>query len=717
VLVVITILRNSVLLAAVALFAGGSQTSVFASEDPVPPPPDVQTVTVNKDVPGGNVVTNWTDGIASFSVQRSESPNFLAPTNLTYVTRGTLGGPVSDPVLNDGKSYYYLVTDSNASAQVYSITNAAGIGFYQGETLSIDGTGFDPSCANDTVHFDGGDQATLLSCSSTQIQAEIPARAVSGSVIVVSPNGVSTRQTKLFALGLRTNTVRQAQTHINVDANHNLFACDETLSFNRIWRIDGTTGASSECANIGNPIGLPRSGSKLYAGTESISPNNVGSVRELDVSCSPLVNWGTTGTATTDPVYARAMALDPSGNNPGYVFLLDHAGDRIRRRQNGANLDTMWLTNLGLGGTSAGASDPAGFTFNNAGQFFFTASPSKIEQYSAAKALVQEFTSADGLSRPAQVVFDEAQTLWVANRDANNVLRIRTDPMNKLVRQKISGVTAPRGLAFDRDPVTNNAVMYVADQTEVYRFRVYDSVHLNVKVLNEALVSPSGVRTSQADFQARVVRDANFAADAFKQCGIEVVLDGVTFIADPNAAANGGDGSVLRDGATALTTEENILLGTSRSPNSFAVNLYYVHHFAEPNPLPPPMQRTAVLNGFTYTNDYFTGIPNNRTGIIVARFTAPFGMPGGALVGGAIDSTDGHELGHFLLDQFANTVGPGEHWGPQVGQPGCTPAQDPMGYRFNLMRGSGCATRWTITPAECTNILTNLDESAYVEQF
>ena len=215
---------------------------VLADENPVARPPEVQTLTVNKDVPGGNVVLNWSDGVAPFSVRRSESPNFSAPTNLTYVTRSTLGGPVNDAVLNDGKAYYYLIGDTNAATQVNSITNTAGAGFFEGEHMLLDGVGFDSNCANDTVFFDDGTEAVLVACSTTQIEAEIPSHVVSGSVTVLSPNGVSTRQTKLYAMGLRTNTPRQAQTHINVDASNNLFVADQTTGFNRIWKINFRKG-------------------------------------------------------------------------------------------------------------------------------------------------------------------------------------------------------------------------------------------------------------------------------------------------------------------------------------------------------------------------------------------------------------------------------------------------------------------------------------------
>jgi hypothetical protein len=143
-----------------------------ADEDPVLPPPDVQTLTLSKDGPGGNVVLNWTDGVSPFSVQRSQSPDFSAPTNLAYVTTSTPSGPANDPVLADGQTYYYLVSDANAASQIYTITSPAGAGLFEGEQAVINGTGFDSNCANNVVFFD--DATEVTSVGSGNSGTEVP---------------------------------------------------------------------------------------------------------------------------------------------------------------------------------------------------------------------------------------------------------------------------------------------------------------------------------------------------------------------------------------------------------------------------------------------------------------------------------------------------------------------------------------------------------------
>lgn len=672
-----------------------------ATEDPIPPPPEVQTVVVTKDVPNGNVVLNWSDGVSPFAVLRSETPIFEGSPTLTYVTRSTAGGPVTDNVLADGRIYFYLVTDANTVATVYSITTPTATA-YEGQTMTIDGAGFSSTCADNTVFFDNGTAAVLTSCSPTQIQAEIPAHAVSGNVVVQGPKGTSQPQKRLFAVGLAANPAKDTLAHIAVDTNHNLFIADQGAS-DRIWKIDFTSGAASTCTTFGNPVGLPRNeNGKFNFGNDTWSSANGGTIRELDPAACTFTTWGTSGTATTDPVDPRALAYDKSGANNTWTFVLDHWGDRIRKKGNGPGLDTTWLTGLGLGGDTAAASRPAGLAFNTGGEFFFTAQ-SNIRHYNASKALVQSFTPTDGLNHPGQIETEGPQTLWVANRDANNVLRIRTNPADKLVRVKVSGVTAPRGVALDRDPVTDEPWVYVADQKEVYRFRVYDTVHLDVKVLQEALTSPSGTVTSQATFEARVRRDLAKATAVYRQCGVDVAIDRVVFIPDPNGQAGQVDAATSCAGLP--TTAEQAVLGASRSTNPLAINVYYIRNYLQGG-------QTVGVNGTAYSNDCWATL-NNQTqgGVMISRFSSY--TLGGALTGGAIDNTTAHEVGHFLLDNF-NNGGPGnqEHYGT-----GCA-SGDPK--RFRIMHGSGCSERHKLTAgpgSECENIMTNPDESVFVERF
>jgi hypothetical protein len=134
--------------------------------------------------------------------------------------------------------------------------------------------------------------------------------------------------------------------------------------------------------------------------------------------------------------------------------------------------------------------------------------------------------------------------------------------------------------------------------------------------------------------------------------------------------------------------------------------VYYIHNFVDTGN-PPIIQ---AVNGFTYTNDYSTdgGSPIDnlmRSALVMARYSTANGSSG------AIDTTLTHEMGHFLLDNFADQIGPGEHHGS-----GFCGAGAPLS-NF-LMYKNGCFNRWTITPDEKTNMRTNTDEGAvFVELF
>jgi hypothetical protein len=677
----------------------------------------MSTLTVNKDILNGAVVLSWTDGTATFAVERNEGANFLAPTNLTYVTRSTAGAPISDFILNDGKTYFYLVSDANSPTDVYSVAAAAATA-YEGQSLTIDGVGFASVCADDRVFFDGGVEGAITSCSATQIVATIPTPSISGRIVVSTPKGTSKARRQNYAIGLASNPARQNLAHLAVDTNHNVFLCDQGTN-DRVWKLDYASGALSQCGStFGDPVGLPRNELGTFnASTHSTSTASGGSVRAIDPASCSVAIWGLSGTGGSDPVDPRALAYDKSGANDGWTFVLDHTGDRIRRRGNMSGLDTMWLTGLGLGGDTAAASNPAGMTFNSAGEFFFTAQ-STIKHYNASRSPIQTFTSAIGLNHPAQIETDSTDGLWVANRDGNNVVKIRTTPLpaSPKSRIKVAGITSPRGLALDTDPTTNDGWLYVADQTNVYRFRVYDSIRLDVKVLNESL----GPGDTQESVRAEIADQVEQAKAAFTQCGIDIVLENISFINDPNARGGVVRTQTTRTGAhcPVLASDEQVILQSSRASDTRVINVYYAKYLEEPDAPFSSTLRPAWRAGATYTNDCFTGMNNEALGgVIATRFHRPFV---GTQISKAIGRTIlAHEVGHFVLDQYVQPGFADEHRGGGE-DPAGNPAQcTGLPNERYLMFGTACGgIRLTKgAGSECENIRTNTDEGLFVELF
>ncbi len=74
--------------------------------------------------------------------------------------------------------------------------------------------------------------------------------------------------------------------------------------------------------------------------------------------------------------------------------------------------------------------------------------------------------------------------------------------------------------------------------------------------------------------------------------------------------------------------------------------------------------------------------------------------------GGAIDRTLGHELFHFIMDNY-NNGGTAEH----------TPATPVSTYGDRLMFPQGVLGATDVDPGECNDMLTNTDETEFVERF
>jgi hypothetical protein len=64
-------------------------------------------LTARKDGPGGAVVLEWTGGVSPYTLRRSEDAPFSGPVDILVDEQAVTSH--ADPVLGDGRSYYYLV--------------------------------------------------------------------------------------------------------------------------------------------------------------------------------------------------------------------------------------------------------------------------------------------------------------------------------------------------------------------------------------------------------------------------------------------------------------------------------------------------------------------------------------------------------------------------------------------------------------------------------
>jgi hypothetical protein len=129
----------------------------------------------------------------SFNGQAA-TPIAMSATQITVaVPGGATNGPVS--VTAPGGTAVSAMSFIATSAAAPTISGVSPSPAGQGATITIAGTGFDPSPSRDKV-FINGRNAIVVSASSTAITALVPA-ATSGYVSVITPNGTATSASRL----------------------------------------------------------------------------------------------------------------------------------------------------------------------------------------------------------------------------------------------------------------------------------------------------------------------------------------------------------------------------------------------------------------------------------------------------------------------------------------------------------------------------------------
>jgi hypothetical protein len=675
---------------------------VIATSIPVPPPPEIATLAAAKQLPVNGVRLTWSDGSAPFIIVRSETPDFSTSTTITYVSRDA-STPTDDPnVLGDTKTYYYQAYDVNAAPQVLTLSASDPV---IGDVLTIDGAGFDPATTH--VYLEG-EEIPLSSVTSSQLQLAVPASAPSGQLIVASSSGISEPRT-LNKVYFKNHA---DLVHVAVDANHDIWVAERgsAATSDKVYKVDHATGAVQSWGTLNECVGLPAdSAESHYVGNSTVSSSNRGSIWKIDAAGTS-TSWGSAGTATSDPVYVRAMAIDPALNNPTglTVYALDgNNSDHLSNIR--AVTATGHYTYLTIGSTIP---SPGGLAINSLGHMLYTLS-SSIQEIDSSKSFVFSYGSSLGVSNPAQIDVENASRIWVANKGGNNLLRISTDPADRKALEKVSGLTTPQGVAFDHDPTVDpvtglsKSYVYVAEQTRLSRFRVYDTVWINVVVLNEsiaqhtilddlghAIIVPA---TTKAQQETIINKDLARAKEIFKQAGIDLRLRGtIQWIDDPNADASPNDRGIILDFDTpVLTDEETTLFQTSRSTHPLDINVYYVLGISASQ---GSQGYLAQKWGETFTNDWITGMNNQtQSGIIVCRYGRD--LSGNYQLRNGRDSALAHELGHFLLDATIDW----EH----------NHSTDPR----NLMCPVSAAREHNLDAEQISNIQNNSDESEFIERF
>jgi hypothetical protein len=630
---------------ALFLLAASANDPSRAEQDPAAPPPDVGTVLVSKVTATGSVRVTWTTGAAPFAVVRSESPNFSATTTWTFLSRSA-SSPTDDVgVLNDTKTYYYQVPDGNAQPFILAVAGPTS-SITADDILTIDGWGLSSATEVDF----GGDPATPIATTSTQLTVQYPDGASTGAVGV---NSTTSSPAKIMRGALRRSFTEPW--HLAHDALGTLYVADRTGG--ALWKRDPTTLAWSNLISLATCVGLPVDGSNnIYAVDGTSDPANKGVIKQISSSGSINANWGT-AMLPVNSCYPRALAaprlvdgsLDPA---PASLLMEDAANGCVRPITSGSTGGSCAYTTGTLGGF------PAGLVWLRTGNLLYTRG-NTIFEITSAGAAVASYNTLSGvtLSGPSQLAVDRYGDVWGTDRLGNFVFKLRTDPTDRRMRKVFNTPmddvpVAPRGIALD-ESLTPAWQSYVdiSDGTGVFRYHRRDRVHLKLRVLDTALHGASTVLLNEPDIayiQALHELEAAVAhwTTTYTKAGIEFVIDDAAQITEPLPRGDFGvvAGAGQCNGPSTASTQELAILNT-RTASEPVIYIYYIHHYVD-----HLTGALMSLAGRTYTTDTFTNSPPDLTGSGI--FVARFGM---TLGGSGLDVREhgeqiGHEIGHFLLE-------------------------------------------------------------------
>jgi streptogramin lyase len=348
--------------------------------------------------------------------------------------------------------------------------------------VTINGTGFDPNPAGDSVFFNGK-AATIISASSNSIVAKVPVGAGSGNVSVKVNNSIVIGQ--VF-------TYETAITRLVIAGTGSA----------------GTANGTGTAASFALPTGITIDPSgniyvmELAASTvRKITPAAVVSTF-AGKSFTQGNQDGTGSGALFD--YANDIAADKTGN----VFLADYDNNNIRK-----------ITPAGVVTTfiPGGMSSPTGIAVD-AQNYVYVASPSDVKvRKISPSGMITNVGTGNNSDEIYDVTVDQNGNLFVCDRGTNMIRKISPSGVVTDIAGiwHVSGMTNGQGntATFKRPSsiaVDNNGNIYVAD------------------VGNNAIrkINSSGVVSTYLANAAAYTTDANF----FGSYGVAVDKDGIVYI-------------------------------------------------------------------------------------------------------------------------------------------------------------------------------------------
>jgi serine/threonine-protein kinase len=439
---------------------------------------------------------------------------FLTVLSCTIVLLAACGKTGSPTSPNTGTGSGAGSTNSTTTSVAPPVINQVSpLQGPAGTSVTISGTGFSDTTANNTVYFNGK-MATISAASTTQLVVTVPALSGTGPVAVrVHGDSVTgpafTYQYQYVVTTLAGNGAQgnvdgtgMAATFnypigIAVDASGNLYVGDQ---FNEKVRQITPAGVVTTLAgngNVGSADGAGNSATFYYPtgvtvdalGNIFVTDLGGNTIREVTPAGVVTTVAGTGGTGSLNGPAASATFSEPTGvavDASGNLYVTDASNNKIRQISSGGTVSTF----AGSGamgstdgtGTAASFYYPYGIAIDGSGNLYVAdARNNKIRKITQA-GVVTTFAgsgspgAADGtgtaatFNYPSGLAIDTAGNLYVAD-NSNNEIRMITPSgvVTTVAGSTRSGDTDgtgaaavfeyPYGIAIDK-----SGNIYVSDQ-------------------------------------------------------------------------------------------------------------------------------------------------------------------------------------------------------------------------------------------------------------
>jgi sugar lactone lactonase YvrE len=388
-----------------------------------------------------------------------------------------------------------------------------------GTTVTITGTGFSTTAADDTVYFNGH-QAVVTSATATQLVVTVPAQAGTGSVTANVPGGSAngpvftydyTYVVSTLAGGASTivdgtgaNAGFGALNGLTIDGNGNLYLGDMSTDKIKMVTSQGivSTFAGSSFVTVdadgslttaafATPADVKIDGSGTIYVLDAGSGLNGASIRKISGGMvTTIAGGGTKGSADgtgTAATFGNAWGLAIDGN--GNFYVADATNNKIRK-VTPAGVVTTFAGSGGIGsynatGTSANFHGPVAVVLDGAGNLYVADEGNNLIREITPAGVVTTFAgsgtagSTDGtgtaasFNLPSGLAIDNSGNIFVADMGSNKIRKITpAGVVTTIAGASDSGgyTDGPGSTALFEYPVgisvDSNGNIYVADTGE-----------------------------------------------------------------------------------------------------------------------------------------------------------------------------------------------------------------------------------------------------------